>query len=129
MSSRLLRLGYALYALAVLGISGGHWAVFQAVAWSRMLVQNSRGGELTEAVIKTFDGQHPCDLCRQIEKGRKAEQKPELQMHLVKLTLFHAQAEVVLVPPREDWLWGVDDVSRNARGEQPRLEPPRAAVG
>jgi hypothetical protein len=129
MSSRLLRLGYALFALAVLGISGGHWAVFQAVAWSRMLVENTRAGELTQAVRKTFDGQHPCDLCRQIEKGRKAEQKPELQMLLVKLTLFHEQTEVVLVPPGAGERWEVDDVSRSARGEQPRLEPPRAAVG
>ncbi len=54
---------------------GLHWALLQTVAWTGMLVSYSRDGSLTEAVSKTFDGKHPCCMCKAIESGRKAEQK------------------------------------------------------
>lgn len=54
---------------------GLHWALLQTVAWTGMIVSYSRNGSLTEAVSKTFDGQHPCCLCKAIQSGRKAEQE------------------------------------------------------
>jgi len=54
---------------------GLHWAVLQTVAWTGMIVSYSRGASLREAVSKTFDGQHPCCLCKAIQKGRADEQK------------------------------------------------------
>ncbi len=130
MPARLLIFGRALFAIAALSICGGHWAVFQAVAWSSMLLQNSREADLTEAVTRTFDGQHPCDLCQQIKKGRQTEEKPERQLQLVKLTLFHEATTALLwMPPPRGWQWRMSDTDAVVWSEQPRLQPPRAARG
>ncbi len=56
---------------------GLHWAVLQTIAWTGMIVKYSRDASFTEAVSKTFDGEHPCKLCLAIEKGRADEKKQE----------------------------------------------------
>jgi len=57
---------------------GLHWAVLQTVAWTGMLVAYSAEAGLREGVSRTFDGQHPCPLCKAIQKGR-AEEKQQSQ--------------------------------------------------
>ena len=52
---------------------GLHWALFQAVAWTGMLIAYSSDASFEEAVVKTFDGRHPCSLCKVIRKGRAEE--------------------------------------------------------
>lgn len=54
---------------------GGHLAVLQTVAWSRMLVEFSATDSLTEAVEKTFDGAHPCALCKVVKQTKEKEKK------------------------------------------------------
>jgi hypothetical protein len=54
---------------------GLHWALLQTVAWTGMVLAYSSGSSLTEAVVKTFDGKHPCPLCKIIKQGRAEEQK------------------------------------------------------
>jgi len=44
-------------SLALFLVIGGPWAVLQTVAWTKMMVDYSRGASLTEAVTKTFDGE------------------------------------------------------------------------
>ena len=44
---------------------------------------------LKAAVIRTFDGQHPCSLCREIERGRKSEGKPAQTVEMAKLVLIY----------------------------------------
>lgn len=58
---------------------GLHWALMQTVAWTGMIISYSRDGSFTEAVSKTFDGQHPCCLCKMIQKGQAEEKKQEGQ--------------------------------------------------
>jgi hypothetical protein len=65
--------GYAASLLALLALLGGHWLALQTVAWSVMVVQYSRQAPLVEAVIRTFDGRHPCQLCLSIKDGRQKE--------------------------------------------------------
>ncbi|MFN2426729.1 MAG: hypothetical protein ABR587_09835 [Candidatus Binatia bacterium] len=62
--------------LAVFLISGGHWMVLQSVAWSRMFAANARTDTLVLAVAKTFDSEHRCGMCHQIQRGRENEQRP-----------------------------------------------------
>jgi hypothetical protein len=57
---------------------GLHWAVLQTVAWTGMIVAYSAEAGLREGVSRTFDGQHPCPLCKAIQKGR-AEEKQQSQ--------------------------------------------------
>jgi hypothetical protein len=58
---------------------GLHRAVLQTVAWTGMLISYSRDASLKEAVAMTFDGEHPCPLCKAIKQGRAEEKKQEQQ--------------------------------------------------
>lgn len=44
-----------------------HLPALQVAAWVGMLVNYSRDATLTEAVEMTFDGEHPCPMCKAIE--------------------------------------------------------------
>jgi ssDNA-binding Zn-finger/Zn-ribbon topoisomerase 1 len=55
--------------------AGGHLALLQGVAWVTMLKDFSRAGSLTAAVEKTFDGKHPCPMCKKIAAQRTHDEK------------------------------------------------------
>lgn len=71
-------------ALALLQIVGGHWALFQTGAWVGMIVQYSQRDGLTAGLTQTFDGDHPCSMCKAIQDGKKQEQKAPLLQTEVK---------------------------------------------
>jgi hypothetical protein len=50
----------------VIILSGGPRLALQTIAWTRMLVAYSQQDGLVRGVTKTFDGQHPCSLCKSI---------------------------------------------------------------
>lgn len=62
-------------SLAFLLLVGGQWSVLQSIAWVRMIVAFSQQDSLLTALRKTFDGRHPCALCRQVREGRQQEQQ------------------------------------------------------
>ena len=66
-----------LYALlAAFSLAGGHWAALQTVARATMLYHYAqRSGSLAVAAEETFDGLHPCELCRRIAAAKSREQK------------------------------------------------------
>jgi hypothetical protein len=80
------RFGIFFCSLALLQILGGHWAFLQTGAWIGMVVQYSQEVGLKTALGQTFDGQHPCSVCKAIQDGEKQEQKkaPLLQAELKK---------------------------------------------
>jgi hypothetical protein len=67
--------GHAACFIALFAMLGGHWAVLQSVAWTRMLVTFSERDSLPTAMAKTFDGQHPCAMCLKIRAGRQQEEQ------------------------------------------------------
>jgi len=67
--------GLAFLSLALFSIAGGHWAVLQAVAWAQMLRDYSENATVAEAVEKTFSGEAPCAMCKQITEARQKEEK------------------------------------------------------
>ncbi len=69
---------------------GGHWLALQGVAWVTMLVDNSQESSLVDAVSKTFDGQHPCPLCKAVATGQSEEREQ-------KETLLDPSAKLVAV--------------------------------
>jgi len=83
-----LRLGKWLVVLAVVLATGSHWVLLQSVAWVGMTVDFSRTEALGTALQKTFDGQHPCTLCKLVDEGRKGERKTDMQKVQPKLDLF-----------------------------------------
>lgn len=56
---------------------GLHWALLQTVAWAGMFVRYSHQSTFQEAVGKTFDGQHPCNLCKVISNTRAEQAKQD----------------------------------------------------
>jgi len=56
---------------------GAQWALLQGVAWVGMAVTYSvQDGSVTEGLSKTFDGEHPCPLCKVVKKGVEDDQGP-----------------------------------------------------
>ena len=50
--------------------------MLQSVAWAEMLYNyTERSGSVAVAVVQTFDGQHPCELCQQIQMAKAEEHK------------------------------------------------------
>lgn len=71
-----VRLGHFLLIIALLGATGGHWAVLQTIAWAGMLASNLKTESVNTALSKTFDGEHPCQMCKAIKQGRSEAKEP-----------------------------------------------------
>jgi len=115
----------------MVSVAGGHWALLQVVAWAQMLHAYSQNGDVVEAVAKTFDGDHPCELCRKVTEGRQREEKaPATRKVNKKETVFAVAATETLRPPLAgDFLYpcsGEDFFSR--RGDPPPGPVPRARI-
>jgi hypothetical protein len=73
-----LRVAGAFFCLiAVLVINGGHWAALQTFAWGRMLVAFCQHDSIANALLKTFDGRHPCALCVTVRTGLHQDQQQQ----------------------------------------------------
>lgn len=69
--------------VAAVSLSGAHFGVAQGLAWASMLAeQTSHSASLTEAVAATFDGDHPCDMCRVVQVETQKEQSDPVQKAL-----------------------------------------------
>ncbi len=64
---------------------GGHLALLQTIAWGTMLVGFSRTATLEEAAKKTFDGNHPCHLCKVVKESKSQEERKPLVKSEMKL--------------------------------------------
>ncbi len=115
-------------ALLVCLTLGLHWAALQTVAWTAMVVERAQTASLSEALQTTFDGQHPCKLCKVVRAGKSSEKQSEQQLKLTKLevavpgeaSLFVTAPEPAVVGPGQ---W----VRPLIRSEVPPLPPPRRA--
>lgn len=121
----LIRIGHGLLIVALLAATGGHWALLQTVAWSNMLATNLRTESFSEAVTKTFDGQHPCKMCKAIETGKKSEKKTEFPAPGKKIEFISERGAFVFVAPSDYWL--VPEVRPRQREllHRPPVPPPR----
>lgn len=117
---------WLLVVLLVLA-TGGHWALLQAVAWVSMAARYSQDSRLEVALVKTFDGQHPCALCKAVQQGKSAEQKQDLLRADIKLDLFLVQAPSLLYPPPLYVFPTCEPAWHLTRAESPPTPPPRAA--
>ena len=82
------RLGRWIIVLTVVFATGSHWFFLQSIAWVGMTVEFSRTEALGTALQKTFDGQHPCNLCKLVQEGQKAERKGDMKVSSQKFDLF-----------------------------------------
>jgi hypothetical protein len=128
MSARIRHLfANSLALCAALMLIGGHWAALQLVAWTGMLWTYSSTGSLVTAVEKTFDGQHPCDLCKTISKGRSEEERAPAQalVQVAKIDAVLAVEFVISEPGFATVFWLPVEGSGVLRLESPPVPPPR----
>jgi len=123
------RLGHVLLIVALLCASGSHWAMLQSVAWAAMLAENARTDSFQTALVKTFDGRHPCALCKQIAQGRQSEKKSDPQLNLKKLEFFSQPVVFIINSPTHFVLSGERDSTAALRPHAPPVPPPRSLAG
>ena len=128
MRSTILRLGPVLMLVALLQICGGHWVALQSLAWTEMLVKYSQQAQLAEAVAKTFDGQHPCALCRTIEQGKKSERHAPIEVAKVKPVFVLPVSGALVRAQGIAWEQALPQADGELLFEQPAVPPPRRAT-
>jgi hypothetical protein len=122
----LLRLGKVLVVFALVSTLSAHWALLQTVAWTTMLANNLQSGSLHDAVTKTFDGQHPCCLCKAIASAKKSEQKNQVASQDLKLDFLPANESFALISPSRLELFPRKDLSCESVSSKPLTPPPRS---
>jgi hypothetical protein len=121
------RLGKWLVVFALVVSTGGHWFALQSIAWVTMTVNFAQTDPLDVALKKTFDGQHPCRICKTVEQGRKSEQKQAtLKVESKFEFLFDRKSVELPVPPTEIHHTAFV-VSHFSRTDSPPTPPPRVA--
>lgn len=94
-----MRGGKLLVVITLVLATGAHWAVLQTVAWSTMLAGNLCTESVSQAVAKTFDGEHPCPLCKAIAAAKKAQKKSEAVSPVLKMEFPPVAERIILIPP------------------------------
>lgn len=72
---KIQRIAALLSCLALLSASGGCWVILQSVAWAQMWVRYSRTETVAKAAVQTFDGKHPCAICKRIVRAKSKEKE------------------------------------------------------
>ena len=87
--------------LALVLSLGLHWTVLQSAAWVGMVITYSKDASIGEALEKTFDGEHPCPLCKIVEVGSQSDGENDKRSDspkIKKLDLMLAAVETLIVP-------------------------------
>ncbi len=90
-----------------------------------MLVENAETTQFSVAVENTFDGQHPCSICKSIASAKGKESKQQRMAVVTKVPLFCEEAggeAVILLEAKV--IRGVQPAS-DARFADPAVPPPR----
>lgn len=116
-----------LVVLALTFSVGAHWALLQSVAWLGMAVVYVKVAPLKEALSKTFDGQHPCKICKFVREGQQSSQKSEHPPADIRLDLVLDGTEVFLNWPEMAPLSRFEGAPWSVRALAPPLPPPRRA--
>lgn len=128
-SALLPKLARLLMVVAIVSASGGHWAVVQSVAWTRMLVEDASGSSLAQAIQKTFDGQHPCDLCKSIASAKAKEKRQTFgASDAAKLLLFFQPSAVTILRYQPTAWQAVRSDAVGQWREAPEAPPPRIGL-
>jgi hypothetical protein len=121
----LARCGKALVIVALAVTTGAHWAALQTVAWTTMLASNLRTHSVTEAVADTFDGKHPCPLCKAIAAAKRSEKKSEAVASTLKMEYPPTGEKTILHPPAQFEVLTVSDTFADSLSQKPPVPPPR----
>jgi hypothetical protein len=115
-----------LLTMLLIASIGGHWALLQSVAWVSMVIDYSKEAPISIAVSKTFDGKHPCNLCKLVKSGKASEKRQEAIKVKSKIDFWMPLQS--FIDPSLDFAQ-IDfiafDSSFKTRGDRPPVPPPR----
>ena len=120
-----VRFGKILVVAVVVLTTGLHWAALQSVAWTAMFAKNIRAECFAQAVTTTFDGKHPCCLCKAIAAAQKSEKKSEAVSFAVKMEFPPVPPAVAVYPPSQFVVIRPGDSFADLLPSKPPLPPPR----
>lgn len=116
--------------LAALLMSLGPLGLLQAVAWTGMAFDYGARYGLSAGLERTFDGKHPCPLCKQIAKARQREKESNATVTIspVKFSCVVASEikKLSVWPTRDEMTYFVVPGFFAVRTDPPALPPPRA---
>jgi hypothetical protein len=99
----------------------------QSAAWATMLVNSLRTDSLPQAVTNTFDGNHPCPLCKAIAKGQSSQKKTELLLNPIRIVFLPMTRESALIAPERFQMVRItSDTFAQTPANPPLTPPPRA---
>lgn len=120
------RCGKILVITALVLTTGAHWAALQTVAWTTMLAKNLQTDSFSEAVSKTFDGEHPCCMCKAIASGKMAEKEAEVIAPVLKMEFPPCEETLTFFPPGRFELLPQSNTFAELTGAKPPVPPPRS---
>lgn len=108
---------------------GLHWVALQTVAWTGMFIGFAQKAPLADAVKRTFDGEHPCSLCKLVVEGKQNEREhddmPATRV-VKKLDAILFATATLPKPPLLDLTFTPEILRADTRAEPPPVPPPRA---
>ena len=123
----LQRLAKLLVVMTLTLSLGLHWALLQSVAWVGMVVNYSQTAPLHDALAKTFDGRHPCSLCKLVREGKAKEQQRDALKTVAKLDMALPAQEFFLESPAHFPRVTTAADSGSVWSDAPPTPPPRPA--
>ncbi|MEI9864820.1 MAG: hypothetical protein WDN00_09755 [Limisphaerales bacterium] len=122
-----VRLGQVLMIVALLAATesalGAHFNPSRGRRCSHKISQST---SLSQALTKTFDGKHPCPLCKVVATGKSAEKKSAFTLEQKKLEFPPASERLVMVAPTQFELLPQTNFSAEVLIQQPPPPPPRS---
>ena len=93
-----------------------------------MLVEYSSESSLAEAMDKTFDGEHPCSLCKVVKKSKSDDEKKPLLKAEMKMEVALAAQVMVPFPRSKELAFRVTEYSKTFTEVYLAvpMQPPRA---
>jgi hypothetical protein len=123
-----VRAGKIFVVFALVAVLGAHLAVLQTIAWTTMLADNLRCDSFSQAMTRTFDGKHPCALCKAIAAARKSERKNDVLLQKQKLEFPPFGENVVLIAPSKADVFPRKNSFAKSFVQKPPTPPPRASL-
>jgi hypothetical protein len=74
-SKEVKKIGSLLSLIALFGIVGTHWIIILFFAYGKMISQYASSYGVEHGVAMTFDGKHPCSICKKVSKEQFKEAK------------------------------------------------------
>lgn len=121
-----MRFVHALVVLALFTAANLHLPALQVVAWTGMIISYSKDRTLADAVSMTFDGEHPCPMCKSIKK-QQSERTEKIN------SLAQAPRLIAVVNGPDRWMHAarvlhvvnVLPLEGPSRSSEPERFPPR----